>query len=546
MITKSKLARKLCVTVLSAALSIGALPVLSNTVNAAETYKLSGTAHVQDLGDVAGTWDETTGILTLGTRGQGRRVEAITIDLENDLGHDGTLMYKVHVQDYGWQEYCLPCEKAGTSGEAKRLEGIEMILTGELGEYYDIEYCVHIEDYGDAQGWVSNGALAGTTGESKRLEEVKVRIVPKASGETVSVNYRVHRQDYGWESEWKCDGQTSGTTGEAKRLEGIEIHISGGQHDGGIMYRTHVQNIGWESSWSYDGEMSGTQGMSYRLEAIQIMLYGDICWFYDVYYRVHAEDYGWLGWAKNGESSGTSGLGKRLEAIQIVLIPKGDPAPGDINGVTSVKAEASVEGSAPVAASGNIAITEKNFPDTTFRNYISSSFDANYDGYLSPEEIKQVQILGYCPYGDEAKIKDLTGIGYFTELEELYIYGNDLSSVDLSKNKKLMTLLIDDNSLTKLDVSQNPRLQVLSCANNKLTSLDVSKNPMLSNLNCENNQLTSIDLSHNPKIMYLFMTGNNIKTLDLHSNHLIKSIWIDFGVYVTGAPCAMLTNGCIG
>ena len=33
---------------------------------------------------------------------------------------------------------------------------------------------------------------------------------------------------------------------------------------------------------------------------------------YDIYYRVHAQDYGWLGWAKNGSSAGTEGLSKRL------------------------------------------------------------------------------------------------------------------------------------------------------------------------------------------------------------------------------------------
>ena len=31
---------------------------------------------------------------------------------------------------------------------------------------------------------------------------------------------------------------------------------------------------------------------------------------YDVYYRVHAQDYGWLGWTKNGENAGTSGKSK--------------------------------------------------------------------------------------------------------------------------------------------------------------------------------------------------------------------------------------------
>ena len=311
------------------------IPWTETAVRANQLITLSGVAHIQDLGDTAGTWDEATGILTLGTRGQSRRVEAITIDLENNTGLSGSLEYRVHVQDIGWQDYRNAGETAGTEGQAKRLEGIEMILTGDLAEYYSVVYCVHIQDYGDAQGWVSDGALAGTTGEAKRLEEVQVKLVPKYQGTATDVNYRVHRQDYGWESAWNNNGECSGTVGESKRLEGIEMHLSGLEYPGGIRYRTHIQNIGWESDWASDGEMSGTQGMAYRLEAIQIELYGEVSTEYDVYYRVHVQDYGWLNWAKNGEISGTSGLAKRLEAIQIILVKKGNPAPGIILGVAS-------------------------------------------------------------------------------------------------------------------------------------------------------------------------------------------------------------------
>ena len=72
--------------------------------------------------------------------------------------------------------------------------------------------------------------------------------------------------------------------------------------------------------------VSGTAGRSLRLEAIQINLTGDISKVYDVYYRVHAQNVGWLDWAKNGEESGTEGYGFRLEGIEIKLVEKGNPA----------------------------------------------------------------------------------------------------------------------------------------------------------------------------------------------------------------------------
>ena len=73
--------------------------------------------------------------------------------------------------------------------------------------------------------------------------------------------------------------------------------------------------------------MSGTSGRGLRLEAIEIRLTGQMARLYDVYYRVHAQNVGWMGWAKNGVRSGTAGFGYRLEGIQVVLVPKGAKAP---------------------------------------------------------------------------------------------------------------------------------------------------------------------------------------------------------------------------
>ena len=303
----------------------------------------SGVAHVQDTGDVT-VYADSDGVLTLGTTGQGKRLEQITINFVNNSPYSGTLQYRVHVQDYGWMDWVDAGTKCGTEGEAKRIEAIEIRLTSELANYYSVEYCVHIQDYGDMQGWVHDGALAGTTGESKRIEELKINIVPKGIDETTAVMYRVHVQDYGWEKTYACNGAMSGTSGESKRLEGIELFLSGVQYSGGIKYKTHVQDYGWQG-WSYDGEMSGTQGESKRLEGICIELYGEVANYYDIYYRVHAQDIGWMGWAKNGECAGTAGRSARLEGIQIVLVPKGSPAPAaTYEGITAVTETPFIEG----------------------------------------------------------------------------------------------------------------------------------------------------------------------------------------------------------
>ena len=147
---------------------------------------------------------------------------------------------------------------------------------------------------------------------------------------TPGCSYQTHVQNDGWQG-FKSNGDMSGTSGRSLRLEGIEIKLDNQGYDLGVSYQTHIQNIGWEANtnrgWKSNGTMSGTEGLSYRLEAIQIKLTGADADKFDIYYQVHAENFGWLGWAKNGESSGTAGYGYRLEGIRIQVVPAGQGAP---------------------------------------------------------------------------------------------------------------------------------------------------------------------------------------------------------------------------
>ena len=312
-----------------------------------------------------------------GTSGKAKRLEGIKIRV---YGNDNLgIQYTTHCQSYGWLPWSANGEMNGTEGEAKRLEAIKIQLTGADKEKYDVYYRVHAQSYGWL-GWAKNGAPAGTAGYAKRLEGVQIVVVKKGSpapdanfegvnaasgvhqsvsylakngsspvvggqvtsntnpsvaGEAnVNIAYRTHVQSFGWQG-WKYNGVMSGTSGKAKRLEGINIKLTNKPYSGNIVYTTHVQSIGWQgnennvNTWFRDGQMAGTSGRAKRLEAIRIALTGEMAEHYDVYYRVHAQTYGWLAWAKNGEAAGTAGLSKRLEGIQIVLVPKGGAAPAN-------------------------------------------------------------------------------------------------------------------------------------------------------------------------------------------------------------------------
>ena len=312
-----------------------------------------------------------------GTSGKAKRLEGIKIRV---YGNDSLgIQYTTHCQSYGWLPWSANGEMNGTEGEAKRLEAIKIQLTGADKEKYDVYYRVHAQSYGWL-AWAANGAPAGTAGYAKRLEGVQIVVVKKGSpapgvnfegvnaasgvhqsvsylakngsspvvggqvtsninpsvaGEAnVNIAYRTHVQSFGWQG-WKYNGVMSGTSGKAKRLEGINIKLTNKPYSGSIVYTTHVQSIGWQgnennvNTWFRDGQMAGTSGRAKRLEAIRIALTGEMAEHYDVYYRVHAQTYGWLAWTKNGEAAGTAGLSKRLEGIQIVLVPKGGAAPAN-------------------------------------------------------------------------------------------------------------------------------------------------------------------------------------------------------------------------
>lgn len=316
--------------------------------------------HIQTYGDsqpaMSNGW-------MAGTSGEAKRLENIWVRVSGNANLG--VQYTTHCQTYGWLPWSANGEKNGTSGEAKRLEAIKIRLTGADKDNYDIYYRVHAQSFGWL-AWAKNGEPSGTAGYGKRLEGIQIVVVKKGEsapgqsyanvnpssvntrayvalqngsiqipGDAYNANimYKTHVQSFGWQT-WKTNGQMSGTSGKAKRLEGINIKLSNAPYSGGVRYTTHVQSYGWQgnendpNTWRKDGEMSGTSGQAKRLEAIRISLYGEMAEHYDIYYRVHAQSFGWLSWAKNGEASGTAGLAKRLEGIQIILVPKGSPEPG--------------------------------------------------------------------------------------------------------------------------------------------------------------------------------------------------------------------------
>lgn len=144
-------------------------------------------SHIQDIGWQGQRYDGATS----GTSGQSKRLEAMTIALDNQQ-YSGNIEYQTHVQNVGWQNWKANGKTAGTSGQSLRLEAIKIRLTGEMANQYDIYYRVHAQNFGWL-GWAKNGENAGTEGYSYRLEAIEIKLVKKgdlAPGNTSNSYYR--------------------------------------------------------------------------------------------------------------------------------------------------------------------------------------------------------------------------------------------------------------------------------------------------------------------------------------------------------------------
>lgn len=290
--------------------------------------------HVQDIG-----WMNYVGDGQIaGTTGKSKRVEAFKMNL-NSSNFSGSIQYKSYLQWKGWEDNWKSNNQiSGTTGQGRRIEALKIRLTGDISNYYDIYYRVHIQDLGWLD-WAKNGEIAGNE-LGLKLEALQVRLLPKGYmiernqleifKRISDIKYRTHVQDIGWMN-YVYNGELSGTTGKSKRIEALSIELINNKVGGGIEYKSYIQSLGWENKFQRNSVVTGTTGQGMRLERIQMKLYGAIESKYDLYYRVHVANYGWLGWAKNGEIAGTE-IGKQIEAIEIQLVLKNDSAPGNTEG----------------------------------------------------------------------------------------------------------------------------------------------------------------------------------------------------------------------
>ncbi|MEN2399350.1 T9SS type A sorting domain-containing protein [Flavobacterium sp. MC2016-06] len=174
----------------------------------------------------------------------------------------------------------------------------------------------------------------------------------------------------------------------------------------------------------------------------------------------------------------------------------------------------------------SVALQFTLIPDVNFeKELISQGIDLDGEnGKVLTASISSLTFLDT----HSNNITDLTGIQDFTSLHTFYCIGNQLTTLDLSKNTALESLMCESNKLTSLDVSKNTALRFLSCINNQLTVLDVSKNTALEQLVCYSNKLTALDVSKNTALINLLCYNNQLTSLNLKNGKNVKLSNRDF------------------
>lgn len=134
----------------------------------------------------------------------------------------------------------------------------------------------------------------------------------------------------------------------------------------------------------------------------------------------------------------------------------------------------------------------KNFPDAKFRAYLTKKYklvltadgtDIDMNNAANIAQFLTITSISSWDFPSKP-ITSFKGIENFTQLTMFTCEGQQVTTLDLSKNTKLETLYCLGNRLTSLDLSKNTKLINLLCFNNRMTTLDISANTLINNLGC--------------------------------------------------------------
>ncbi len=147
-------------------------------------------------------------------------------------------------------------------------------------------------------------------------------------------------------------------------------------------------------------------------------------------------------------------------------------------------------------------------PDANFKAILVNNPEININ---NDNEISKSEASAFTGAINAAnsEIIDVTGLAYFTNVSRISLFGNAITSIDISNNTKVTQLLLENNQLTAIDVSALPVLTDFKCHSNLLIRANVA--------NGNNSYMTRMEVQGNPDL-----TCITVDNLDISFNGWIK------------------------
>lgn len=124
------------------------------------------------------------------------------------------------------------------------------------------------------------------------------------------------------------------------------------------------------------------------------------------------------------------------------------------------------------------------------------------------------------------EIHTILGLQYATKLKKLNTSWNDLEDFTLN-NRSIEILFISHNLLKSLNITQAINLKNIYGIINKITHLDLSENRKLETFIMSDNQLSEINFENNTELTHIYMSSTLISNLDVSSNLKLVDLRID-------------------
>ena len=125
-----------------------------------------------------------------------------------------TFAGQAHIQAKGWLE--MVNNTLGTVGQGLRLEAFSLVVKNN-GKVQPLNGSIHVQDIGNV-AYNQNTNLFGTVGQAKRIEAILINV---GNG----VQYRAHTANIGW-GPWVKSGEWAGTKEMGLHIEAIEFRVA--------------------------------------------------------------------------------------------------------------------------------------------------------------------------------------------------------------------------------------------------------------------------------------------------------------------------------